>query len=216
MTSQNMLLFTVYFVHGRATTRKAHITNNNIIIVFAYFRTVFSEIILLSKVLTTRSTQGNVMPGSNCAFYSCSTRRKHKLSLLRIPTVAVSYSDHTRSLKQNARAEWLRLVLRTRELMPKLQKRIDANNVYICAVKRSAKSKSKSSAAPAIPKAPLSACGPEKLKAAVVSSRLQVKGLEDRLQQPQKKIQHHGIGVSEALEKDILTITGGQSLEHHT
>ena len=81
------------------------------------------------------------------------------------------------------------------------------------AVKRAAKAKSKSSAAPAKPKAPLSACGPEKLKATVVSSRLQVKDLVDRLQQLQKKIQQHGIGVSEALEKDILTIMGGQSLE---
>ena len=72
------------------------------------------------------------MPGANCAFYGCSTSRKHKLSLFRIPTVAVSDSDHTKSLKQNARAEWLRLVLRTRELTPELQKRIDANNVYIC------------------------------------------------------------------------------------
>ena len=49
------------------------------------------------------------------------------------------------------------------------------------AVKRVAKVKSKSSAAPAKPKAPLSACGPEKLRATVVSSRLQVKDLEDRL-----------------------------------
>ena len=81
------------------------------------------------------------------------------------------------------------------------------------AVKRAAKAKSKSSAAPAKPRAPLSACGPEKLRATVVSSRLQVKDLEDRLQELQRKIEQHGIGVSEALEKDILTIMGGQSLE---
>ena len=72
------------------------------------------------------------MPGSNCTFYGCSTSRKHKLSLFRIPTVAASDSDHTKSLKQNARAEWLRLILRTRESTPELQKRIDANNIYIC------------------------------------------------------------------------------------
>ena len=72
------------------------------------------------------------MPGSNCAFYGCSTSRRHKLSLFRIPTVAASDSDHTKSLKQNARAEWLRLILRTRESTPELQKRIDANNIYIC------------------------------------------------------------------------------------
>ena len=76
-----------------------------------------------------------------------------------------------------------------------------------------AKAKSKSSATPAKPIAPLSACGPEKLRATVVSSRLQVKDLEDCLQELQRKIEQHGIGVSEALEKDILTIMGRQSLE---
>ncbi len=72
------------------------------------------------------------MPGSNCAFYGCSTSRKHNLSLFRIPTAAASDSDHTKSLKQNARGEWLRLILRTRESTPELQKRVEANNIYIC------------------------------------------------------------------------------------
>jgi hypothetical protein len=40
-----------------------------------------------------------------------------------------------------------------------------------------------------------------------------VKGLEDRLQQMQTKIEQQGIGISESLEKDILKIMGGQSLE---
>jgi hypothetical protein len=92
------------------------------------------------------------------------------------------------------------------------------NSCKVCmsalnAVKRVARAKSKSSAAPAKPKAPLSACGPEKLRATVLSSRLQVKDLEDRLQHLQKKIEQHGVGVSEALEKEILKIMGGQSLE---
>jgi hypothetical protein len=81
------------------------------------------------------------------------------------------------------------------------------------AFKRVARAKSKSSAAPAKPKAPLSACGPEKLKATVISSRVQVKDLEERLQHLQENIEQHGVGVSEPLEKDILKIMGGQSLE---
>ena len=95
----------------RASMLKEHITNNNIIIILADSRAVFSQIISLSKLSATRSTQGNVMPGSSCVFYGCSTSRKYKLSLFRIPTVASSNSDHTKSLKQNAGAEWLRLIL---------------------------------------------------------------------------------------------------------
>ncbi len=56
-------------------------------------------------------------------------------------------------------------------------------------------------------------CGPEKLRATVKSTRLQVKDLEDRLIELQSKIQQQGIGISEGLEKDILKIMGGQSLE---
>ena len=40
-----------------------------------------------------------------------------------------------------------------------------------------------------------------------------MKDLEDRLQQLQLKIEQQGIGISESLEKDILKIMGGQSLE---
>jgi hypothetical protein len=46
------------------------------------------------------------------------------------------------------------------------------------AVKRVVRAKSKSSSAPAKPRAPLAACGPEKLIATVVSSRLQMKDME--------------------------------------
>ena len=76
----------------------------------------------------------------------------------------------------------------------------------LSAVKRVARAKSKSSAAPAKPKAPLSACGPEKSRATVLSSRLQVKVHEDRVQHLQKKIEQHGLGVSKALQEDILKI----------
>ena len=46
-------------------------------------------------------------------------------------------------------------------------------------VKRAARKKSKASATPAKPKASLSACGQEKLRATVMSTRLQVKDLEN-------------------------------------
>ena len=80
-------------------------------------------------------------------------------------------------------------------------------------MKRAARKKSKASAIPAKPKASLASCGPDKLRATVKSMRLQVKDLEDRLQQLQLKIEQQGIGISESLEKDILKIMGGQSLE---
>ena len=51
------------------------------------------------------------------------------------------------------------------------------------AVNRAARKKRKASATPAKPKASLTACGPEKLPATVKSTRLQVKDLEDRLQE---------------------------------
>ena len=52
-------------------------------------------------------------------------------------------------------------------------------------VNRAARKKSKASATSAKPKASLTACGPEKLRATVKSTRLQVKDLEDRLQELQ-------------------------------
>ena len=80
-------------------------------------------------------------------------------------------------------------------------------------MKRVAKRKDRGSASPAKTKAPLSKCGPKKLQSTVVSTRLQVKDLEDRLQKLQKEIQQHDVGVSETLEKGILTIMGGQNLD---
>jgi hypothetical protein len=72
------------------------------------------------------------MPGSNCAFFGCPTSRSHKLSLFRIPTVAAADGEHTKSLKRKAREEWLRLLLRTRQMTPELKTRIETNNIYIC------------------------------------------------------------------------------------
>ena len=79
--------------------------------------------------------------------------------------------------------------------------------------KRAVKRKNRGSASPAKAKAPLNKCGPKKLLLKVVSTRLQVKDLEDRLQQLQKEIQLHGVGINETLEKDILTIMGGKNLD---
>lgn len=72
------------------------------------------------------------MPGENCAFYGCPSSRKHGLSFFKIPSVRADESEHTTTLKANARKEWLNVILRTRELTAELKKRIDANNIYIC------------------------------------------------------------------------------------
>ena len=72
------------------------------------------------------------MPGSNCAFFGCPTSRNHKLSLFRIPTVAAADGEHTKTLKRKAREEWLRLLLRTRQMTPELKTRIETDNIYIC------------------------------------------------------------------------------------
>ena len=80
-------------------------------------------------------------------------------------------------------------------------------------IKRKARKKSKASETPAKPKAALASCGANKLRATVKSTRLQVKDLEDRLKQLQLKIERQGINISDGLEKDILKIMGGQSLE---
>ena len=80
-------------------------------------------------------------------------------------------------------------------------------------IKRTARTKSKASETPAKPKASLPSCVAEKLRATVKSTRMPVKGLEDRLKELQLKIEQQGIGISEGLEKDILEIMGGQSLE---
>ena len=75
------------------------------------------------------------------------------------------------------------------------------------------KKKSKGKTSPAKSKAPLSACGPEKLRATVVATRLQNKMLEERLEEMQQKIIDHGLSVDKSLEDDILKIMNGQNLE---
>ena len=72
------------------------------------------------------------MPGANCAFYGCFRRGRKKISLFKIPVVSARDGDHVKSLKQNAREEWLRLILRTREMTPDLKKQIESNNIHLC------------------------------------------------------------------------------------
>lgn len=72
------------------------------------------------------------MPGANCAFYGCPTSRNRKLSLFKIPSIGATDGDYTKALKENARKEWLRLILRTRQMTPDLKKRIEENKVFIC------------------------------------------------------------------------------------
>ena len=67
--------------------------------------------------------------------------------------------------------------------------------------------------APARDKAPLAACGAEKLRATVIADRIRLKDLEARLQNMQRQIEKHGVNVSKPLEKDLLTIMQGQNLD---
>ena len=71
------------------------------------------------------------MPGRNCAFFGCSTSQKHKISLFRIPVVNAHESEYMSSVKKQAREKWLEIILRTREITPKLKKRITNNNIYV-------------------------------------------------------------------------------------
>ena len=72
------------------------------------------------------------MTGSNCAFYGCGVNRKHKVAIFKIPSIGATDSEHTKKLKINAPEEWLRLILRTREMTADFKKRIEENKVYIC------------------------------------------------------------------------------------
>ena len=78
---------------------------------------------------------------------------------------------------------------------------------------RAERKKSRASSAPAKSKASLSACGPEKLRATVIETRLKNKELEAKLELLQSKIDKEGVDVSESLEKDLLKIMGGQNME---
>ena len=71
------------------------------------------------------------MPGRNCAFFGCPTSQKHKLSLLQIPVVSAKQSEYTAAIKKKSREEWLKIILRTREMTPELKTRIDNNNIYM-------------------------------------------------------------------------------------
>ena len=72
------------------------------------------------------------MPGENCAFYGCSSSRKHRLSFFKLPYVRADESEHTSQLKEHARKEWVNLILRTCVMTPDLKQRIQAGNIYIC------------------------------------------------------------------------------------
>ena len=67
--------------------------------------------------------------------------------------------------------------------------------------------------APARDKAPLAACGAEKLRATVIAQRLHCKDLEAKVKVLQSQIEKHGVNVSESLERDLLTIISGQNLD---
>jgi hypothetical protein len=75
----------------------------------------------------TNFFRSNAMPSANCALFGCPTIRKSSLSL--------NNGDETyKALKVTAHKEWLRVVLRTREMTPDLKKRsdVDENNLFLC------------------------------------------------------------------------------------
>jgi hypothetical protein len=73
------------------------------------------------------------MPGKNCSFFGCASSSRHtERSFFKIPSVNTTDGDETAALKSTARAEWLWLLLRTREITEDLKTRIDANNIYLC------------------------------------------------------------------------------------
>ena len=80
-------------------------------------------------------------------------------------------------------------------------------------LKKSEARKRKVSSVPAKSRASLAACGPEKLIATVKASRIQCKQLEDKVRLLEERIKKDGVGISDALENDILKIMGGQNLE---
>ena len=73
--------------------------------------------------------------------------------------------------------------------------------------------KERKSSAPAKSKAPLAACGAEKLRATVAADRLELKDLKQKIKNLESRIEKYGVTVSEPLEKDLLTIMSGQNLE---
>ncbi|CAB4032834.1 Hypothetical predicted protein, partial [Paramuricea clavata] len=78
-------------------------------------------------------------------------------------------------------------------------------------LKKTNKKRAKTS--PAKSKAPLSACGPDKLRATVVAARSKCKLLEGELQELQKKITSQSVCIDKTLEEDILKIMDGQNLD---
>ena len=81
------------------------------------------------------------------------------------------------------------------------------------AIKKASRRKSRASEAPAKDKAPLTACGPAKLRATVRTERLHSKELEERLQSLEKKIKADSVHVDETIDKDILQIMSNQNLD---
>ena len=72
--------------------------------------------------------------------------------------------------------------------------------------------KKRTKASPAKSKAPLAACGPEKLWATVKATRLECKMLKEQLQEMQERIQEQGICIDKSLEEDIRKIMDGQNM----
>ena len=74
----------------------------------------------------------HTIPGVNSALVGCATSRKSNLSLFKLPFAGQGDSEVTAKLKTDARKEWLRIILRRREITPQLKKNIDENIIFLC------------------------------------------------------------------------------------
>jgi hypothetical protein len=68
------------------------------------------------------------MVGFNCALYGCPTSRTHEFAILK----SLLLVQLMLNKKRNAREEWLRIILRTREKTADIQKLIDENKTFLC------------------------------------------------------------------------------------
>ena len=68
------------------------------------------------------------MVGCNCALYGCPISRTHEFAILK----SLLSAQLMLNKKRNAREEWLRIILRTREKTADLQKQIDENKNFLC------------------------------------------------------------------------------------
>ena len=75
------------------------------------------------------------MLSENCSFHRCSNSRKNPtVSFFKIPRVKSSDSEFTKQKKLPARAEWVRILTKTRVLDADLQRQLNGNSIHVCKI----------------------------------------------------------------------------------